>query len=206
MINIDVEFQTRNLQWRSYTTKNVLSTTKQVVLIEKNEYVAAALDPEYEAFVVYVTALSIDLGDKVHPSKKAQIAQLKADKESSKVLSEYVDFADNFSSKLAVELPEHSEIIDHVIEFVDDQQPLYSPIYSLSPVKLETLKAYIENNLVSSFIRPSKSPNGAPILFNKKLDGTLRLCVDYQGLNNLTIKNWYPLPLVKKSLDRLGQA
>ncbi len=68
------------------------------------------------------------------------------------------------------------------------------------------LKAYIENNLASGFISPSKSPAGAPILFDKKPDGSLRLCVDYQGLNNLTIKNWYPLPLAGKSLDRLGRA
>ncbi len=73
-------------------------------------------------------------------------------------------------------------------------------------MELETLKAYIENNLASGFIRPSKSPAGAPIFFDKKPDNGLRLCVDYRGLNNLTIKNWYPLPLVEESLDRLGWA
>ncbi len=72
-------------------------------------------------------------------------------------------------------------------------------------MELKTLKAYIRNNPVSGFIRPSKSPAGAAILFDKKPDGSLRLCVDYQGLNNLTIKNRYPLPLVGESLDRLGQ-
>ncbi len=91
------------------------------------------------------------------------------------------------------------------MEFVDDRQPPYSPIYSLGYVKLETLKAYIENNLASGFIRPSKSPAGAPILFDRKLDDSLRLCIDYRGLKNLTIKNWYPLPLVGETLDRLGR-
>ncbi len=71
-------------------------------------------------------------------------------------------------------------------------------------MELEILKAYIKNNLANSFIRPSKSSAGALILFDKKPDGDLRLCVDYQGLNNLTIKNQYPLPLVEESLDRLG--
>ena len=71
---------------------------------------------------------------------------------------------------------------------------------------METLKAYIETNLANGFIRPSKSPAGAPILFDRKSDGSLRLCVDYRGLNNLTIKNRYPLPLVGESLDRLGRA
>ena len=73
-------------------------------------------------------------------------------------------------------------------------------------MELETLKAYIKNNLANGFIKPSNFPIGALILFDKKLDNSLRLCVDYQGFNNLTIKNWYPLPLVGESLDRLGRA
>ena len=73
-------------------------------------------------------------------------------------------------------------------------------------MELETLKAYIETNLANGFIRPSKSPAGAPILFDRKSDGFLRLCVNYRGLNNLTIKNRYPLPLIGESLDRLGRA
>ncbi len=142
----------------------------------------------------------------MHPSRRAQIAHLKADEAPTKVLSKYADFADVFSPKLAAKLPEHIGINNHAIKFVDDWQPPYGPIYSLGPVELETLKAYIENNLASGFIRPSKSSAGALILFDKKLDGSLRLCADYQGLNNLTIKNRYPLPLVGESLDRLGWA
>ena len=142
----------------------------------------------------------------MHPSKRAQIAYLKADETPTKILSEYADFADVFSPKLAVELSEHTEINDHAIELVDNWQPPYGPIYSLGLVKLKTLKAYIKNNLVNGFIRPSKSPTRAPILFDKKPDGSLRLYVDYQGLNNLTIKNRYPLLLVGKSLNWLGWA
>ncbi len=141
------------------------------------------------------------MSDEVHLSRRAQIAHLKADETLIKVPSEYADFADVFLPKLAVELPEHTGINDHAIKFVDNQQPLYGPIYSLRPVELKTLKAYIEKNLASSFIKPFKLPVGAPILLDKKPDGSLRLCVDYQGLNNLTIKNCYPLPLVGESLD-----
>lgn len=102
---------------------------------------------------------------------------------------------------LAAELPEHTGINDHAIDLIDGQQPPYGPIYSLGPEGLETLKTYIETNLANVFIRPSKSPAGAPILFVKKPDGSLWLCVDYRGLNNLTIKNRYPLPLIGESLD-----
>lgn len=68
------------------------------------------------------------------------------------------------------------------------------------------LKTYIETNLVNGFIQPSQSPADAPILFIKKIDDSLWLCIDYWGLNNLTIKNRYPLPLIGESLDCLGHA
>ena len=71
---------------------------------------------------------------------------------------------------------------------------------------METLKAYMETNLANGFIRPSTSPTGAPILFDQKLNGFLQLCINYRGLNNLTIKNRYPLPLIEESLDKLGRA
>ena len=154
-------------------------TTKCVKLIEKKEFTAATLDLKYEAFLVYIAALNINLNDKVYPSKKAWIAHLKANKVFTKILNRYADFADDFSSKLAAKLPEHTRINDHVIELVDDQQPLYGPIYSLKPVELKILKTYIKNNLANNFIRPSKSPAGVFILLNKTLNDSLRLYVDY---------------------------
>ncbi len=105
-----------------------------------------------------------------------------------------------------MELPENTSLNEHTIELIEGKQLPYEPIYALSPVELETLKTYIETHLKTGFIRPSKSPASALILFDKKPDGSLCLCVDYQGLNNLTIKNWYPLPLISEVLDRLGQA
>ena len=68
------------------------------------------------------------------------------------------------------------------------------------------MKTYIETHLKTGFIWPSKSPAGAPILFNKKPDGSFRLYVDYWGLNNHTIKNQYPLPLIVESFNRLSRA
>ena len=73
-------------------------------------------------------------------------------------------------------------------------------------MELETLKTYIKANLASGFIRFSKSPASAPIVFVRKKDGSLHLYVDYQGLNNLTIKNCYQLPLIGESLNHLGRA
>ena len=73
-------------------------------------------------------------------------------------------------------------------------------------MELETLKIDIKTHLKTGFIRSSKSSTGDFILFDQKSDGNPRLCVDYWSLKNLTIKNWYLLPLIGESLDRLGQA
>ena len=89
----------------------------------------------------------------------------------------------------------------HVIKLEEGKQPSFRPINSLGLVELKTLKIYIKINLANGFIRPFKSPAEAPILFDRKPDGNLHLCVDYWGLNNLTIKNQYPLSLIGESLD-----
>ena len=142
----------------------------------------------------------------VHPSQRPQISSLIAEEAPTKVSAEYLDFADVFSPDLAYELPEHIGINDHAIKLVDGQQPPYGPIYNLGPVEWETLNAYIKINLANGFIGPSKSPASAPILFDRKSNAFFRFCVNYQGLNNLTIKNRYLLPLIGELLDRLGRA
>ena len=142
----------------------------------------------------------------VDSSRGPQIFSLIAKGAPTKVPAKYLDFADIFSPDLVSELPEHTGINNHAIELVDGQQPPYGPIYSLAPVELETLKAYIETNLANGFIKPSKSPASTPILFDWKAYSSFRLCVNYWGLNNLTIKNRYPLPLIEESLDRLRRA
>ena len=105
-----------------------------------------------------------------------------------------------------MEPSEYTGINKLAIELVEGKLPPYGPIYSLGPVELETLKAYIKTYLMTGFIRPSKSPVGSPIFFDKNADGSLYLCIDYRGLNNLIIKNRYPLSLIGKSLDWLGLA
>ncbi len=90
---------------------------------------------------------------------------------------------------MATEFLKYIGINNHVIELVDNRQPLYGPIYSPSLLELQILKAYIENNLANGFISPSKFPAEVPIFSNKKFDKSLTLCVDNQSLNNLTTKN-----------------
>ena len=78
---------------------------------------------------------------------------------------------------------------DYIIKLEEGKQPLFSLIYSLGLVELETLKTYIKINLTNDFIWPFKSPTQAPILFDRKPDKNLHFCVNFQDFNNLIIKN-----------------
>ena len=95
---------------------------------------------------------------------------------------------------------------EHSIETIPGITPPYGPLYPLSQRQLQELRQYLDENLLLGRIRYSISPAGAPILFTPKKDGGLRLCVDYRGLNKITIKNRYPLPLIGDLMDRLGNA
>ena len=96
------------------------------------------------------------------------------------------------------------------VEFAIDLQPGVSPIsmapHRMAPIELQELKVQLEELLDMGFIRPSTSPWGAPILFAKKKDGTLRLCVDYRQLNRVTVKIKYPLPRIDDLFDQLRGA
>lgn len=103
-----------------------------------------------------------------------------------------------------MKLPEFNAMNDHAIRQTEGKKPLYGPIYSLSQVELEILKIYIETHLRTGFIHLFKSSARAFILYDQKSDTSFCLYVNYQGLNNLTLKNRYPFFLIGKSLDELG--
>jgi len=114
-------------------------------------------------------------------------------------------WAKAFSEEDAAILAEHGPH-EMAIDLEEGKDPPHGPLYSLSATEAEMLREYIDKNLARGWIRRSTSKAGAPILFAKKKDGSLRLCVDYRGLNAITIKNRHPLPLIGESLDRLGSA
>ncbi len=142
----------------------------------------------------------------IHSSHVAQITALKEDEALTKILAEYSNYTNTFSLDLAMELLENTGTNEHAIMLIEDKQPPYGPIYTLSSLKLETLKAYIKTYLTTRLIWPSKSPAGIFILFNKKPNGSFCLYIDYWGLNYLTIKNWYLLLLIEKALDWFRRA
>lgn len=102
-------------------------------------------------------------------------------------------------------LPAHGPQ-DLEIELKEGKLPPMGPLYSMSEKELKIVHNYVTDMLQKGLIRPSTSPCGAPILFARKKDGSLRLCVDYRRLNDLTRKNVYPLPLIHEMLDRVSGA
>jgi hypothetical protein len=120
--------------------------------------------------------------------------------DESKIPEKYFQFRSVFSKKNADSLPPHRPY-DHKIPLVEGAQAPFGPVYSLSQVELKALHEYIQENLGKGFIHRSESPAGASILFVKKKDGSLRLCVDYHGLNKVTIPNRCPLPLMSESFE-----
>ena len=186
-----------------------------------------ALDADSNTFVVHVASpkqdkMAIDPGRKVQieaqsgaqhgaqcklqTQDKFQVGALLFNEASTEVPAKYSDYSNVFLAENAAELPENTVMNKHAIKLEEGKQPPFGPIYSLGPVEWETLKTYIKINLANGFIQPSKSPAEAPILFDWKPDGSLRLYVDYSGLNNITIKNRYSLPLIDESLDWISQA
>ena len=127
------------------------------------------------------------------------------DKLKELIPEEYHDLLEAFSKAGADQLPPRRKY-DHAIELEEGKEPPFGSIYPLSPAESKELKEWIEENLQQGFIRNSKAPARAPILFVWKKDGTLQLCHDFRGLNAVTIKNRYPLPLISECLDRLGHA
>ena len=111
-------------------------------------------------------------------------------------------FWDVFSPKESSKLPPHRPY-DHEIRLVDGKTPPFGPLYPMSREELTALKKWLEENLKKGFIQPSSSPAASPVLFVKKPGGGLRFCVDYRGLNNVSVKDRYPLPLIKESLNNL---
>ena len=123
----------------------------------------------------------------------------------SNVPVEYLDLKEVFSKSRAASLPPHRPY-DCAIELLPGESPPKGKLYSLSVPEREAMERYISDSLASGFIRPSSSPAGAGFFFVGKKDGSLRPCVDYRGLNNITVKNTYPLPLMSSAFERLQGA
>ena len=180
-----VNFTNLTVQWRSAEEDSPLTRLPEETTIE---------------------GLAKKLGDlKVnYIVQELQVVDLDDDLESltNLIPEAYQPLAEVFSEAQAGTLPPHCEG-DHSIDLLEGTTPPFGPMYNLSAKELAVLREYVDINLANGFIQPSRSSAGAPVLFAPKGDGGLRLCVDYRGLNAITQKNRYPLPLIDEIMDRV---
>ena len=143
--------------------------------------------------VTYLVALKDDMVDSMGDLIPMEV---------QKVLNE---FKDVMPSELPKKLPPRREE-DHKIELESGAKPPAMGPYRMAPPELEELRRQLKELLEARFIQPSKAPYGASVLFQKKHDGSLRMCIDYRALNKVTVKNKYPIPLIVDLFDQLGRA
>lgn len=128
-----------------------------------------------------------------------------APSDASMLPDQYMEFSSVFSkSSFDQLLPRRSW--DHAIELKPGSEPKFCKVYPLNLDEQKQLDEFIEENLSTGCIRPSKSPMASPVFFIKKKDGSLRLVQDYRALNEMTIKNRYPIPLISELVNKLRKA
>ena len=114
------------------------------------------------------------------------------------------EYGDVFPDELLGLPPQR--VVDFGIELHPGTSPISMTPHRMTPVELQELRVQLQELLDKGFIRPSTSPWGASVLFAKKKDKTLRLCIDYRQLNKVTIKNRYPLSRIDDLFDQLRGA
>ena len=164
------------------------SNTPAVELVSRLQVVRDVEKGE-QMYLALVRPLQVDSGDKQLVSNSSTTSLVK-------------EFSDVFPDDLPKALPP-KRAVDHKIELEPGQVPPNRPTYRMSQPEMDELKKQLAELMEKGFITESKSPYGAPVLFVKKKDGTLRMCIDYRALNKITIKNKYPLPRIDELLDRL---
>ena len=112
-------------------------------------------------------------------------------------------FDDVFPPKLPLGLTAPRST-DHRIDLVEAHRIPAHRIYRMSPLEETELKKQLDGYLEAGQIEPARSPFGAGVLFAKKRDGSMRLCIDYRALNKITVKDKYPLPRIDELLDQLA--
>ena len=121
------------------------------------------------------------------------------------VPDQYPDLLPLFTNKEADKLPHH-RYVNHAIPLIQDKKPPMGRIYAISDSELTEVRKWIEETMSKGFIRNSSSSCASPILFVQKQDGSLRLCINYRALNDMTIKDQYQLPRIEETLNQIRGA
>ena len=230
--NPDINWKTGELSWREEKKRQFFWNTPKRVITrklktifpkpiaeeipdeeeEKNRTLNPIMDNETDTLIslldIEEELESIWLNAKTTTSNEFHIKHDEKKEDlplEQQIPSAYHEFLDIFDEKKADRFPE-SRIWDHKIEMKPDFVPKSFKTYNLTPEEQIELDKFLKENLDKGYIRPSQSPMASPFFYVTKKDGKLRPCQDYRYLNDWTIKNAYPLPLISEIMDKLKGA
>src|SRR5260221_6308978 len=186
--NLNIDWMETKISFRELKNlKKELASSRKIDINMESAIKMTKLckDPGTSTFVISMTHLNL--------------SQVTAAEILDSILAEYHEFHNIFSGEKAGTLAPHRPY-DLQINVKEGMKPIHRPIYSPSPPELVALQEFLEEHTRNGFIHPSKSPWGSPILFVKKKDGSLCLCMDFHALNRVTEKDRYPLPLISDLL------
>src|SRR5271154_2946845 len=169
-----------------------------ICVINEDEGTMHVIDGETNGSEIWIntkTNLALEMAIKDNLAKEERTTE-------ELVPKEFHEYLDIFNEKNANRFPTERPW-DHKIELKENFEPKSFKIYNLSPAEQQELDTFLKENLEKGYIRPSQSPMASPFFFVKKKDGKLRPCQDYRYLNDWTIKNAYPLPLISDIMDKL---
>ncbi|KAJ4722993.1 Retrotransposon protein, putative, Ty3-gypsy subclass [Melia azedarach] len=200
---LGIEFLVGAMAYVMPQMKSLLITGKTPQLVPCEFLENGRAGPSLQSAIQFTKGLK-----KREMSYLAVLVEIKPD-QVVEVPDEYAAVLDEFADLMPPELPKElppRRAIDHHIELEPGARPPAQVPYRMSPSELVELRRQLDELLNAGYIQPSKAPYGAPVLFQKKQDGSLRMCVDYRALNKVTVKNKYPVPNVADLFDRLGSA
>ena len=213
-----IDWREKTIQVRQGEQLHSISSESSVHLLSHVELDRAIRRKQIDSVqVVWVREIAADSTESVaalNQSSPAGSIPIKAEEQNNeKEPAEWTEarrqllheYRDVFPTDLPAGLPP-TRSVDHRIELKPGSAPTNRPTHRMSPTEQDEVKKQIDQLAESGFIRPSKSPFGAPLLLVKKKDGTMRMCIDYRALNDITIKNSYPLPRIDELFDRLQGA
>jgi transposase InsO family protein len=198
-VNPRIDWENRTLSFENQDdTTDSKPTRRQRSTVDEKKY-----SYNLTSTKTHSTTRMVDLDNRGRHTDMSRVLEKRVPPD---IPEQYKEFEKLFQEELGpAALPKHKPW-DHEIKLIPGKEPGFQPIYKLSEKELEVLKEYIDTMLKKGFIRRSESPAGYPVLFVPKKNGKLRPCIDYRKLNDMTIKNRYPLPNIGELRDRLAHA